>query len=239
MSENNFNINGNYQFEALHNGKIMQKAWHALRLEAAKLSLKKCEYKNVLDAGCGSGVMLNAVCSSGMNLTGIDFSEKSVEFAKKYLEKFSPRILLAEIEKNDLKNESHDLVLCCEVLEHVEIEKAIAALKHFHNILKPDGFLYITVPNTKSLWPLIERFLDLTKLVPHLNNTQHITEFSPKKMNNLIENAGFSIIENGTFNFFSPGAYALNKSFGKFVLKSEIKLLKFGGPLLYVLSKKL
>lgn len=239
MLENNFNISGDYQFEALNHGKLLQKAWHALRLEAAEYSLRKIEYINVLDAGCGSGVMLNAVSSSAMNLTGVDFSESSVKFAKKYLAEFSPAIMHAEIENTGVPNDSQDLVLCCEVLEHVEQCKAVEALNHFYKILRPGGYLYITVPNKKSMWPVLEKFLDMTKLVPQLNNTQHITEYSLGKMKPLIENVGFSICEKGTFNFMSPLFYALAKPAGKFVLKTELKFLRFGGPLLYFLAKKI
>ena len=237
--KNNFNISGDYQFNALHNGKLMQRSWHALRLEAAKISLKKCEYNNVLDAGCGSGIMLNAVCSLGMNLTGIDFSMKSVEFAEKYLTDFSPNIIHAEIEKTELQPQSQDLILCCEVLEHIELKTAIEALKHFNKLLKSEGYLYITVPNVRSIWPLIEKFLDLTKLVPQLCNSQHVTKYTQGKMKKLIEDAGFSIVESGTFNLVSPWVYVFSKLFGKLILKTELKILKFGGPLLYVLAKKL
>ncbi len=239
MSENNFNISGDYQFEALNHGKLLQKAWHALRLEAAQYSLRKCEYINVLDAGCGSGVMLNALSSSGMNLTGVDFSERSVIFAKKYLAEFSPAIMQAEIENTGMQVDSQDLILCCEVLEHVKQCKAVEALNHFYEILKPGGYLYITVPNKKSLWPVIEKFLDMTKLVPQLNNTQHVTEYSLGKMKSIIENAGFSICDKGTFNFMSPLFYTLAKPAGKFVLKTELKFLRFGGPLLFFLAKKI
>jgi len=238
MSENNFNISGDYQFAALHNGKMLQKAWHALRMEAVNYSLRKCEYKNVLDAGCGSGVMLNAVSSPGMNITGIDFSERSVKFAEKFLAEFSPDIMQAEIENTGVPDDSQDLVLCCEVLEHVEQSKAVEALNHFYKLLKPGGHLYITVPNKRSMWPVLEKFLDITKLVPQLNNTQHVTEYSLGKMKSMIENAGFTICEKGTFNFISPLFYALAKSAGKLVLKSELKYLGFGGPLLYVLARK-
>ena len=238
MFENNFNISGDYQFEALHHGRMMQKAWHAMRLEAAKYSLRKCEYKNVLDAGCGSGIMLNAVSSLGMNITGIDFSKRSVEFSKKYLAEFSPHIIQSGIENTGMLIDSQDLIMCCEVLEHVEQNKALEALMHFHSILKPEGHLYITVPNKRSIWPLLEKFLDMTKLVPQLNNTQHVTEYSLGKMKSIIEDAGFSIVEKGTFNFISPLFYALSKPAGKFILKTELKYLKFGCPLLYILARK-
>jgi len=200
--------------------------------------LRNCEYKNLLDAGCGSGIMLNAVSSLGINLTGVDFSWKSVEFAKKYLADFSPDIIQSEIENTGMPDDSQDLILCCEVLEHVELCKAVEALNHFYKILKPGGYLYITVPNKKSLWPVLEKFLDMTKLVPQLNNTQHIMEYSLGKMKSLIENSGFSIVEKGTFNFISPLFYALAKPAGKFILKAELKYLGFGGPLLYFLSRK-
>ncbi len=63
-----------------------------------------------------------------------------------------PDVLIEDINLGlSLANESVDLVLCTEVLEHVK--KPAFVLKELHRILKKDGMLVLTTP---MVWPVHE-----------------------------------------------------------------------------------
>ena len=42
------------------------------------------EGKNVLDVGCGGGILTEAMAAADANVTGIDFSQRSIDYAQKF-----------------------------------------------------------------------------------------------------------------------------------------------------------
>jgi SAM-dependent methyltransferase len=100
-----------------------------------------------LDSGCGCGLMLKALNKYG-KVTGIDFNEDAVNFSKK---KFDCEVLQGDLtDTSFLKNRTFDLILCSDVLEHIEEDSKVInnLLKH----LKPEGSLLLTVPAFMFLW---------------------------------------------------------------------------------------
>jgi len=113
---------------------------HELGIDLAKA--------RVLDYGAGPGNVSEALRKAGADVTAVENNE----FALKNL---SARGIQAQPTLNGLRNESFDLVLCVEVLEH--LRSPWQALEDLRRLLKPEGVIYISTPNNRGANALIHR----------------------------------------------------------------------------------
>lgn len=95
--------------------------------------------KKILDLGCGEGVLVDKFREQNYDIIGIDLNYES-EF-----------ILKRDIINTGFEENSFDVVLCLDVLEHLAFDEQEMALGEIKRILKPDGKLVITVPNLAHL----------------------------------------------------------------------------------------
>jgi len=99
----------------------------------------------ILDAGCGGGSIINILEKYG-KVFGIDNSKKMVKLCR-----FNQKeVVLGKLEKIPFEDNKFDLVVALEVLEH--IKKDLLALKEINRVLKPGGYLFLSVPAFKFLW---------------------------------------------------------------------------------------
>jgi hypothetical protein len=77
-------------------------------------------------------------------------------------------------------------------------------LSLFYNLANPGAQLFITTPNYRSAWPLIEWLLDRFGLVATLDEAQHVTHFTKRKLSAMCERAGWRVSHIGTFNGLAP-----------------------------------
>lgn len=104
----------------------------------------------VVDLGCGSGTLLHLLRDRApqARLIGLDIEPLALELARKNLPD-------GEFHRADLGSESQpiaqelsgvaDVVLCSEVLEHVDRPEHTVALAH--TVLRPGGRFIVTVPS--------------------------------------------------------------------------------------------
>ena len=99
----------------------------------------------VLDLGCGSG--RNFLKVSDVELYGVDFSEKMLEFAKKksdFLD-LDTNLKKAEVFDTGFSDEFFDAVLFYAVLHCVDSsEKRKKTLEEIYRILKPGGEVFVS-----------------------------------------------------------------------------------------------
>ncbi len=130
-------------------------------------------YLKVLDAGCGTGLILRHFLNQAI---GIDINPRHVLKARKNAP--NARVYNKDLEKTDFKNSFFDLIICFETLEHLLFpEKAI---NEFHRLLKPSGMFIGSVPRKTLLWKL--RAISFTH--PHNEPFHH--EFSHKEITDLL-----------------------------------------------------
>jgi SAM-dependent methyltransferase len=106
----------------------------------------------VLDAGCGGRLSFDL--PSDATLIGIDISEESARRNKRINE-----IIIGDLQYHQLPPKSFDIVICCDVLEH--LPRPELALVSLFNATKDDGIVILELPNVFSLKGLV------TKFTPH------------------------------------------------------------------------
>ena len=104
--------------------------------------------KDILDVGCGGGLLSEALHDFGANVTGIDAAGPGIQVAKIHAKENNKDISYFEKtaeELNKENSESFDIVTCLEVLEHVPDAKEL--VKTCVNLLKPEGYLFLSTIN--------------------------------------------------------------------------------------------
>jgi len=99
----------------------------------------------VLDLGCGGGLMAEPLARAGAQVLGVDLSLESLRAAVAHRGADGPRYLRGDVRRPPFASGCADLVLCADVVEHVDgwqqIITAVAAL------LRPGGECYINTIN--------------------------------------------------------------------------------------------
>lgn len=132
--------------------------------------IRQLKPTSILDAGCGEGFTLNKLKEAkiGKTLEGIEYVDAAIRLGKK----LHPKITIKKgtIYKLPYKANSFDVVLCTEVLEHLEDpEKALVELKRVAK-----KYLVLSVPNEPLF--TIQRVLrgkNVWKLGAHPEHIQH------------------------------------------------------------------
>ena len=101
---------------------------------------------NILDIGCGGGLLSEPMSRLGANVTGIDASNKNIEIAKIHAKKNKLRIkyLSSSPEKINSKKK-FDVILNMEIVEHVENIEYF--LKSCSKLLKKNGLMFVATIN--------------------------------------------------------------------------------------------
>lgn len=140
------------------------------------------KYGVLLDIGAGTGAFANKMKQAGWNVTGLEPDKIARE---KALENYDLRLeKLTNLES--LVGETFDAITLWHVLEHVH--DLHGYLEKFLDILKPTGRLVIAVPNYTSYDAEYYKEYWAAYDVP-----RHLYHFSPKSMQLLLEQKGFSL----------------------------------------------
>ena len=101
---------------------------------------------NILDIGCGGGLLSEPITRLGAKVTAIDASKKNIQVAKFHAKKNSLKInyLCSSPEKLNL-NKKFDVILNMEIVEHVEDLNFF--IKKSSNLLKKNGLMFIATLN--------------------------------------------------------------------------------------------
>jgi len=123
---------------------------------------------NILEVGCGAGILSEALAELGANVVGIDPSTDLIETANDHISgqtnlKYVCELVEEHVEKN---REKYDVVVASEVLEHI-VDKT-AFLKPCVEALKPGGSIFVTTFNrTWISWFCAILFLEyVIELIP-------------------------------------------------------------------------
>lgn len=173
---------GNYYDKYMSKNKIVIKLMKGFFSDLDEL-LSKIKFNKVIEAGCGEGNVTNYIYSNyDCIIKGFDIGDTAIKEAK---DNFSS----IEFDKQSIyeiscKDDTYDLVVCCEVLEHLENYEA--ALKELIRISKK--YIIVTVPK-EPIW----RILNICRLkyISQLGNTPgHINHWNKSEFVKLTSKYG-------------------------------------------------
>ena len=102
----------------------------------------------VLDVGCGNGIISRSLGKEGYLLKGIDVSEKAIAKARELNIYSNVQFEVMSAEKLVADGKKFHAVICSEVLEHLDHPESLLSV--LYDILDSDGVLIVTVPNGKA-----------------------------------------------------------------------------------------
>ncbi len=112
------------EFRPLHEINPLRLGWIEQQMALAG--------KDVLDVGCGGGILSEAMARRGARVTGIDLADKPLKVAQLHLleSRLEVSYLLCAVEElAERQPETFDLITCMELLEHVPDPSSTVAAK--------------------------------------------------------------------------------------------------------------
>lgn len=105
--------------------------------------------KQVLDVGCGGGILSDSMARRGAEVTGIDLASKALKVAQLHaLEAATPNVRYLETSVEALAAEqpaSFDVVTCMEMIEHVPDPASV--VRSCSELVKPGGWVFFSTIN--------------------------------------------------------------------------------------------
>ena len=147
-------------------------------LTSLRTMLSQIEFKSVLEVGCGPGDLASNIVPPSADYLGIDIDAAQIDLARS-------RYPQLKFEKGDaytlpVEEKSYDLVIACEVLEH--LEDPGQALTEIDRVTKQ--WVLISVPQ-EPMWRILN--IARGKYLSDFGNTPgHIQHFIPRELAQLV-----------------------------------------------------
>ncbi len=153
-----------------------------------------------LEIGPGSGIYLPRLSKGFKQALAVDIESAYIEHARPLSEQY-PNLdfMIDDITDSALLDNSIDLILCTEVIEHIEDSQKV--LHEIHRILKPGGTLILSTPQKFSPLELTAKIAFLPGIINIVRmiyrepilETGHINLMTHKTMMTQLKNAHFKI----------------------------------------------
>ncbi|MFA7557933.1 MAG: bifunctional 2-polyprenyl-6-hydroxyphenol methylase/3-demethylubiquinol 3-O-methyltransferase UbiG [Hydrogenophaga sp.] len=104
--------------------------------------------KQVLDVGCGGGILSEGMAARGAEVMGIDMAEASLEVARLHLYESGLKVDYRNVSVEQLAEErpaSFDVITCLEMLEHVP--DPVSVVSACARLVKPGGKVFFSTLN--------------------------------------------------------------------------------------------
>lgn len=106
--------------------------------------IKSFKFESILDAGCGSGDVVNYMNNKGFYCVGVDISLQGAK--QKFPELVTKEIIQqSELSKLPFPDKSFDVVFCSEVLEHIPADEISDTIAELCRVAKKHVFCTISL----------------------------------------------------------------------------------------------
>jgi 2-polyprenyl-6-hydroxyphenyl methylase / 3-demethylubiquinone-9 3-methyltransferase len=175
------------EFRPLHEINPLRLEWINARAPLAG--------KNVIDIGCGGGILAESMARKGAKVTGIDLSEKALKVADLHSLESGVQVRYQLVAAEDMAAQEagqYDVVTCMEMLEHVPDPASIVHAAA--TLVKPGGKIFFSTlnRNPKSYLFAVIGAEYLLRLLP--KGTHDYAKFiTPAELSQYIRNAGLQV----------------------------------------------
>jgi 2-polyprenyl-3-methyl-5-hydroxy-6-metoxy-1,4-benzoquinol methylase/glycosyltransferase involved in cell wall biosynthesis len=131
--------------------RYVPKTWSVLaeyeHLPRYRLAQHYCKGKRVLDFGCGTGYGTKMLSEIADSVVGLDIDEGALEWARTNHKASNLEFIHSDTLGSELSDGHFDLIVCFEMIEHIEESLQKECLNQFRRIMSIDGLLIISTPN--------------------------------------------------------------------------------------------
>ncbi|MBQ2957642.1 MAG: class I SAM-dependent methyltransferase [Clostridia bacterium] len=106
--------------------------------------LRDKQARSVLDVGCGTGVLGAKLCAAGLDVTGIDFSDKMLKIARERMPE--ARLIRWDFAKGlpeDVKAGKYDAVVCTYAMHHLPDDQKGMLLREMTKCVHSGGLILV------------------------------------------------------------------------------------------------
>ena len=148
LAEEWWDVNGKFKplhmFNPIRIEYILEEITKHFRLDRKKKDLLK--NLEILDIGCGGGLVSEPLARLGAKVTGIDASERNIKIASLHCKENNLKINYLNKSPEQLdEKEKFDIILNLEIVEHVN--DVDLYLKSCHYLLKKNGLMFTATLN--------------------------------------------------------------------------------------------
>ena len=191
-----------HKFNPIRIKYIKENIINNFNLENKKKPLQKIE---ILDIGCGGGLLSEPMSRMGASVTGIDASITNIKIAKLHAKKNKLNIKYFSSAPENLKNKKKfDVILNMEIVEHVEDINFF--LKTCSGLLKKNGLMFVATLN-KTLKSYIFAIVGAEYIMKWLPIGTHEWEkfVKPSDLENILNKNNLSLVklDGMKFNIFN------------------------------------
>ena len=155
------------------------------------------EDMEILDIGCGGGILAEELSKKGANVTGIDASEKTIEIAKQHSQENNLKInyecstLEDHLKKSKKK---YDSIICFELIEHVPDQ--LKLINDISKVSKKGSKLFLSTINRNIVSFLFAKVIAeyVLKIVPQ-GTHQYEKFIKPSELNKILEKSNYKTID--------------------------------------------
>jgi len=201
-------FNQGFELSSAQNARLQRRA-RAIACEMHLAPQRDCKRDvNILELGCGTGELAFELAKiSGARVTGLDRSQKFIEYAKANYRRVNLRYLVANFRDSSLgvAHERYDYIVGNGILHHLyyQLDNFLPKLGRW---LLPGGRLIFWEPNLKNPYILLIFKIAVLRRLARLEREE--MAFTPRFIQRKLMTAGFCQVRAVTRDFLLPNTPA-------------------------------